>query len=467
MRLRPLLRSLVLAFLLATLLTPAPTPLVASAATCDTPESSPGLGVISEAADLLAAQYIDPIPVSFLLSAAAEATKTDIERQGVTGLVPDPPKSFGEGSGVTSRFAAYYCQLWDVARDGTNPDATAYAGIRAMTAAVNEAHTRFFTPEMYQAHLASLSGDERFEGIGATLRANPLSIDYVFPDTPAEGAGLLAGDQIVSIDGRPSATLSAEEAARQMRGAAGSTVTLGIRRPGTAGDQTIPIVRAVIRVPTTVSTMVEDVGHLRLRSFPGTAVQDEVASELAWFNAMGARALILDLRGNSGGRLDTGTRIANLFLPAGAPIYRSTTRQGRTTTRASAGGPQWTKPIVVLIDQGTASMGEILAAALKEQAGAPLIGSNTAGAVAGSIVIPLSDGSAIQVTTLRIDSSLGSVLNVVGLQPDVAVPPPTAATRGPGDAALNAALAYLRAPVQAGGSAWAEPMAPGGRVVAA
>ena len=164
-----------------------------------------------------------------------------------------------------------------------------------MTSSVNENHTRFFTPEMYQAHLASISGNERFEGIGATLRGNPLTIDYVFADSPAEGAGLRAGDQVVSIDGQAAEGLSAEEAARKMRGEAGTTVTIGIRRPGVEGDLSMSIVRAVVRIPTVVSEMVQDVAHLRIRSFPGTPIQEEIATELTWFNAMGARALILDL----------------------------------------------------------------------------------------------------------------------------------------------------------------------------
>ena len=110
----------------------------------------------------------------------------------------------------------------------------------------------------------------------------------------------------------------------------------------------------------------------------------------------------------------------------------------------------WTKPLVVLIDSGTASMGEILAAALKEQAGATLIGATTAGAVAGSIVVPLSDGSAVQVTTLRIDSSRGTVLNVIGLRPDIAIPTPEGAARGTTDTVMDAAMAHLRNAPRAG-----------------
>src|SRR5205823_7967829 len=111
---------------------------------------------------------------------------------------------------------------------------TAYAGIRAMARSIDEGHTRFMTPEMYLAHQASLSGDERFEGIGATLRSNPLTVESVFPESPAARAGIQPGDQIARIDGQPAADLSAEDAVGQIRGPAGTAVSLAIRRPGLA-----------------------------------------------------------------------------------------------------------------------------------------------------------------------------------------------------------------------------------------
>jgi carboxyl-terminal processing protease len=386
--------------------------------------------------------YVEPLPAD-LLDVAAEAARGEIARSGPSSAVPDPPKSIDEAGGA-SAFIMYYCQLWQVAGDATDASAVAYASLRAMAAALNDAHTEFITPQAYQAQQAALSGDERYEGIGVRLSATPLTIDYVFPESPAQDAGLREGDQIVRIDGQATAGLGAPDAVPLVRGAAGTTVTLGIRRPGVAEELTVRVARGTIRVPTLVSSVVEDVGHLRLTSFPHTRLDEEVAAELDWFNAVGVRALILDLRGNPGGGLEVGTRIAGLFLQPGAPIYRETSPEGRETVRASSNGPRWSKPLVVLIDQGTASMGELLAAALNEQVGATLIGSNTAGAVAGSVSVPLSDGSAMQITTMRIDSSLGAMLNVDGLQPDVRVPRPEPATRGATDPALDAALTYLR-----------------------
>jgi carboxyl-terminal processing protease len=318
-----------------------------------------------------------------------------------------------------------------------------------MASSLDEAHTNFLTPRQFQAQEAQLSGDEQYEGIGARLSNNPLVVDYVFPGSPAEAAGLRAGDQILSIDGQPAGDMRAEEAVGIVRGPAGTTVTLQIRRPGATADMTIAIVRGTIQIPNLVADVMDDVGVLRLSSFPATRLDEDVAAELARFNDMGAKALVLDLRGNPGGRLDTGVRIASLFLRNGAPVYRETTRSGRMTMRVSSAGPMWTKPIVVLIDRGTASMGELLAAALKEQAGATLIGSNTAGAVAGSITVPLSDGSAMQITTVRIDSSLGAMLNVDGIHPDVNVSPRDPGASRATDPVLDAALTYLRGRVTA------------------
>src|SRR2546425_2208403 len=103
-----------------------------------------------------------------------------------------------------------------------------------MVDAVDEAHTRFLTPSMYKEHIAWTQGDSRYEGIGARLRSNPLGIQQVFPDSPAESAGLKAGDSIVAIDGEPAAEMTATDAVQLVRGEAGTTVTLTIARPGTA-----------------------------------------------------------------------------------------------------------------------------------------------------------------------------------------------------------------------------------------
>jgi carboxyl-terminal processing protease len=345
------------------------------------------------------------------------------------------------------RFAERYCQAWEARGEGVAPETLAYAAIRAITAAVHEAHTGFLTPDMYREHLAWTStGQIGYEGVGIRLRSEPLRIDYVFAGGPAEAAGLRAGDEILAINGVASVDLTPAGAAVALRGEAGTRVRLNIRRSSVPNPFDVELARARITIPSTESRMIDQVGYLQIRGFPRPALFDEVSAEVEWLNASGARALVLDLRGNAGGRLDVGSTIAGLFLPEGAALYRETTRNGQITRRVVPSQSLWTKPLAVLVDEGTASMGEILAAAIQEQHAAPVIGAKTAGAVAGSLVLPLSNGSAVQVTVIRIDSGQGQVLNEIGVQPDVEVrgPAPT-----PSDAPLDSAIGLLRARITA------------------
>jgi carboxyl-terminal processing protease len=272
-----------------------------------------------------------------------------------------------------------------------------------------------------------------------------LTVDYVFSGSPAEAAGILIGDRILEIDGQPAEDLAATDAVTLIRGEAGTIVNLKLARDGDIDLWDLPIVRDSIRVPSIEARMIDEVGYIAIRGFPGPGLYEDVVSQLGTLQLQGAQSLVIDLRGNSGGRLDVGTRVAALFLPEGTPVYTQTTRRGRTATETTASSLQWSQPVAVLIDSGTASMGEILAAALQEQGMAPLIGATTAGSVAGSLVVPLSDGSALQVTTLRIDSGHGRVLNRIGVEPDMEVDPTPSAA----DAALDAAMSYLRNQVRA------------------
>jgi carboxyl-terminal processing protease len=415
----------------------------AQACAADTP--TPGIGVVKEAYDLVSARFVEPVSSSALLPPAAAAVVTEVRKGANAKPVADADAWFVGDAGFTwDRFAERYCQAWEARGDGVPPEAPAYAAIRAITAAVHEAHTGFLTPDMYREHLAWTStGEVRYDGIGIRLRSEPLRVDYVFAGGPAEASGLRAGDEIVAINGVASNDLTTAGAAVALRGEAGSRVRLTIKRPEAQAPFDVELVRARISIPSTESKMIDQVGYLQIRGFPRPALYDEVKAEVEWLNAMGARALILDLRGNAGGRLDVGSTVAGLFLPDGAPLYRETTRGSQITRRSVPAEAIWTKPFVVLVDEGTASMGEILAAAIQEQHVAPVIGTKTAGAVAGSLVLPLSDGSAVQVTVIRIDSGLGQVLNNTGVQPDMEVR--GAAPPARNDAPLDAAVGILRA----------------------
>lgn len=428
------MRSIATLLLIATLLVWSAPPL--SAESCTEPgKTAPGYGLIEEAFNFLSTFFVEPLPAPLLLEAAATGVQASVARER-----PDTADiNLGKIDSLTE-FAEVYCQF---AVEPDSASQVAHAAIRAMTAAADEGHTRFLGPDAYSEYRQWQTGDARYEGIGTRLRSDPLGVQYVFPGSPAEDAGIQLGDRIVAIDGKPAADLAAADAVQLIRGEAGSVVRLTIERQG-RGPFDVEIARAAIRVPITEARRIDELGYLHIQSFPGTGLLEEVTEALTQFEAQGLQGLVLDLRSNGGGRLDVGTTIAALFLPEGTPVYRQTTRRGAVTTKTVSTGAVWLKPVTVLVDDGTASMGEILASALQEQASATVIGTTTAGSVAGSILIPLSDGSALQVTTLRLDSGLGKVLNNIGVLPDIEVDPTLEEVQAGVDRALDVAVSELR-----------------------
>jgi C-terminal peptidase prc len=456
-------RSLTALLLVATILLSRPA--AVEAAACGTSEAQPpGLTVVKEAFDLLTARFVEPLPASILLPPAAAAVHTEVRRNRPTPI-PNVPENWtlDDSGDPWARFAERYCLLWEARPEGLQQETVSYAAIRAMTAAAKEGHTGFLTPQMYRDHQEWASGQLRYEGVGVRLRTEPLRVDYVFPESPAERGGIQAGDEFVAIDGKPARDMTAAEAASAVRGPAGTKVKVTMRRAGRP-DFEIELERASIRIESIESRILDNnIGYVHLRGFPRPALYREMEEALASLEERGARALVLDLRGNGGGRLDVGTRIAGLFVQGGTPLYRQTTRSGETTSHTVASQSGWAKPVAVLVDEGTASMAELLAAAIQEQGVGPVIGTRTAGSVAGSVVVPLSDGSALQITVLRIDTGMGRVLNATGLQPDLEVrpAPPGSSTM---DAPLAAAVTHLqqRLPAAAAAEALSEDDEHGG-----
>jgi len=418
-----------------------PAPIVAQAADCQ-PGTASGqsLELIEEAFDVLTLMFVERPAATDILVPASGAARAQLAASEEATVPADDDQAIGDWSS----FSTIFCGLWSTPEE-LEPTTVSYAAIGAMTQALNEGHTHFMTPKMYDDHKAWQSGDVKYEGIGARLAGDPLTIQHVFPGSPAEGAGVQFGDRIVAIDGEAAADMRVDEAVMLIRGEGGTTVELTIERQGVPGTWAVEIARGTIFIPTIESRMIGDIAYLHIDSFPTAELSSDVLRELQKFRQDNAKALILDLRDNSGGRLDVGTIIAGYFLPENTPVYQQTTRRGQTTTPTSSAGQIWNLPTVVLINDGTASMGEILASAMQEGSVATLVGTTTAGEVAGSLVVPLSDGSAVQVTTLRIDSGKGVVLNNIGVQPDIELVRTIDDVRSGVDDQLEGALTHLRA----------------------
>jgi carboxyl-terminal processing protease len=299
--------------------------------------------------------------------------------------------------------------------------------IKAMAVAVAEHHTRYLDPRQNEEHQAWRRGEVRYEGIGARLRRPSTVVLEVFDNSPAWRAGLKTGDRIISVDGHPVADQTSEVAISKIRGPLGSTVEVVVERRGSPEPLHFSLERAEIKMPFVRWDVLQradgrKIGYIQIRGFPEPSVDERVGQALADLDKRGIDGLVLDLRGNSGGRIDVGMKVASRFVREGV-IFQQVDRSGRERMVKASGSQYWERstPMIALVDGGTASMGEILGSALQEAGVARVVGTTTAGSVAGARLFPLANGGALQITVLTITSGRGSVLNDIGVKPDVTI----------------------------------------------
>jgi len=402
---------------------------------------------LREAYLLLLDEYIDPLLPGNLVNAAQQRLTELLAERGVTA--PDPA-TFGSPPPVVERASNWH---WLATRltalatqysDKVSARELAQAAIAAMANSVNDSHTQFLSPKEYQEHLAWTRGELRYGGVGIRLRGPEPTVAQVFPNSPAANAGLQVGDVLVAVNDQPVAGLKLDEIVTRVRGPEGTAVKLRVRRAATGEEQEFTLTRAQVSVPFVESRVQGDMGYVILRGFPEPSIVEAVERAVTTLQGQGVRGLVLDLRGNAGGRLDVGTQLLGRFVGDGV-VYQMVDRQGRGRTERLRGTtPIVTVPLAVLVDDGTASMGELFAATIQERGAGRLTGTTTAGSVSASVVVPLSDGSALQMTVERLLTGNGRALDKVGVTPDDTVPLSIADIQAGRDPQLDAALAYLR-----------------------
>ena len=393
-----------------------------------------------------------------LATAANDAMTEALKEAGVenpiAGLGTVGADRGQQWTAVRQRFQALAARYGDV----LPPNELAYAAIKAMADSTEDTHTNFMTPDDYQEHVRWTRGEVRYGGIGARMRGPVPTVVEVFADTPAERGGLRPGDTIVRVDGHPTDDMRLDEVVNLVRGEENTPVRLSVQRAGSGQVEDVTLVRAQVSVPFVESRRLpDDFGYVRLRGFPEPSVIDLVEQAIQQQQRDGIRGLVFDLRGNGGGRVDVGSRLLSRFVPDG-PIYQAVDRRGRQETIHVRGArPILTVPLVVLVDEGTASMGEIFAVAVQENGVGRVLGTTTAGSVAASVVLPLSDGSALQLSIELVYSGGGALLDRVGVHPDEEIELDLTDLRLGYDAQLERAMEYLRevaaappAPVAAG-----------------
>lgn len=383
--------------------------------------------VSRQAYDLLLDNFVTPPPPSSLLALTAnEVGNRAADRKPADWSGPTIANNATRDEAWVA-FDTWLDSLTVLMSPVVDRSALDEMAIKAMAVAMSEHHTRYLDPRQNEEHQAWRRGEIRYEGIGARLRRPSTVVLEVFENSPASRAGLKTGDRIIAVDGHPVADQASEIAIGKIRGPLGSTVEVVVERQGSPAPLRFSLERAEIKMPFVRWDVLQradgrKIGYLQIRGFPEPGVDDRVGQALTDLDQRGIDGLVLDLRGNSGGRIDVGMKVASRFVREGV-IFQQVDRSGRERLARPAGGQYWERavPMVTLVDGGTASMGEILSSALQEAGIARVVGTTTAGSVAGARLFPLANGGALQITVLTITSGRGTVLNDVGVKPDVAV----------------------------------------------
>ncbi len=319
--------------------------------------------------------------------------------------------------------------------------------IRGMLQALGDDHTSYMDPQEYEDANAGLAGN--YEGIGAYVDTTGDYLTVISPikDSPAEAAGLRAGDKIIAINGEDMTGINPELARRKVLGPAGTTVVLTIQREGEEKPFDVSITRAKIVVKSVEYEMKGEIAYVQLNTF-GETTSRELRDALKELMAQNPKGLILDLRNNGGGYLRTSVEVLSQFVKQGeVALYEQYGDGKRDTFTTTGGGLATDIPMVVLINEGSASASEIVAGALQDYGRATLVGVKSYGKGSVQNWIPLNGKEgAVRITIAKWLTPKERTIHKIGLQPDVQVEFTQADRDAKRDPQLEKALELLSKP---------------------
>lgn len=303
----------------------------------------------------------------------------------------------------------------------TNEDA--YVAINTMIASLNDPYTKFLDPKEFAEETSSIKGSLKGIGIQIGVKDGKLTVIAPIEDTPAEKAGLKADDEILEIDGKSTKGITVDKAADQIRGREGTTVTLLIKR-GSNEPKLYTITRATIeiksisqKIPDNI-VMPSDIGYIRLSSFISRNAASEFRSILE--QGYNKKGFIIDLRSNPGGLLSNAIYISDMFLDGGV-IVSTVDRDGYKEFQKATKGTVTNKPVVILINKGSASASEIFSGAMKDNGRAILVGEQSFGKGLVQEINKLPYEAGINITIQKYLTPNGTDINKKGITPDVIV----------------------------------------------
>jgi carboxyl-terminal processing protease len=376
----------------------------------------------------------------------------------ISDILPSSPAVEPEQQAATpgelQELFAPFWEAWNVVHDQyvdqpVDDQVLMQGAIRGMMEALGDEQTFYMEPQVYENETSSLQG--QYEGIGAYVDTDGDYLTIVSPieGSPAEQAGLLPGDKVIAIDGEDMTGVAPEEARLKVLGPEGSRVTLTIAREGEPEPLEFTITRAEINIVSAEGRMLEEnIGYVDINTF-GEQTTRELRSALDDLLAQNPRGIIIDLRNNPGGYLSTSVEVASEFIEEGVILYEEYGDGRREEHRALGNGRAIDIPLVVLINEGSASASEILAGALQDYERATVVGVKSFGKGSVQNWVPLSNNQgAARVTIARWLTPDERQIDHIGLMPDVVVemsPEDFDAERDPQlDAAVETLLAILQ-----------------------
>ena len=316
-------------------------------------------------------------------------------------------------------------EVWELLQrehiDGRNldPSELSDGAIRGMLEALDDPYAAFLSPDQFSVSTQDIQGF--FEGIGAEvgLRDGQITILAPMPDTPAEQAGIRPGDVILEIDGETAQGISLIEAVAKIRGEKGTPVQLLVLHLNSSEPELLTIIRGVIPLESVRLLMqVGQIGHLRVFSFTGNT-KEELQRALERFERSKGVGLVVDLRNNPGGLLSTVVDVTSQFLDDGLVLFQIDAQGNRRDWKVKQGGEATAIPMVVLVNEFSASASEVFVGAIMDQDRATVIGTTTFGKGSVNKLWPLDDGSGINFTVAKWFTPSGVQIEGEGISPDI------------------------------------------------
>lgn len=296
-----------------------------------------------------------------------------------------------------------------------------YGAIKGMLSSLDP-HSSFLNPEAFKEMQAETKGEFGGIGIQIGVKEGMLTIIAPIEDTPAYRAGLKAGDKIIKVNNESTKNMSLHDAVSKMRGAPKTPVTITIVREGWKETKDFTLVREIIKIKSVKSKLLEDgIGYVRINQFQEQTAED-LSSALEKLEQENMNSLVLDLRNNPGGLLNSAVSVTSQFLSDNKLVVYIKGKKGdRAEYNTGDKRPSYDMPMIVLVNEGSASASEIVAGALKDWNRAVILGAKTFGKGSVQSVIPLSDGSGLRLTTAIYYTPKGTSIQATGIVPDIVV----------------------------------------------